>query len=132
MRYGSSEAYELESLDYELQTWQAPLSPIEGGRMDAHARREVSPALVRAIRYVAALAIVLFMAGGLSVALTSGTVALLQSNAATSSEIKEITAQNGDLRIERSLLTRGDRITLIAEQKLGMVYASNARVIDLD
>lgn len=132
MRYGGSEAYELNSNVPERVQGRAPLRTIDGGRLDARARQEVSPSLVRVVSLLAALAIVLFVAGGISVALTSGTVALLQANSTTSSSIKEIEAQNGDLRIERSLLTRADRITRIAEQNLGMVYASDAHVIELD
>lgn len=131
MRYGGSEAYELNEFGLEQQAWQVPLYPLEGGQLDARARREVSPALVRIVSYVAALAVALFLAGGISVALTSSTVALLQSNASVSSQIKELDAQNGDLRIERSLLTQGDRITRIATQNLGMVYANDAQVLEL-
>ncbi len=132
MRYSGSEAYELNSNAPERAQGRVSLRAIDGGRLDARARREVSPSLVRVVSFLAALAIVLFVAGGISVALTSGTVALLQANSTTSSSIKEIEAQNGDLRIERSLLTRADRITRIAEQNLGMVYASDAHVIELD
>lgn len=132
MRKYGSEAIDFEQVAYEQQVYGMPLRPVEGGHLDSRARREVSPALVRVLSYLAALAIVLFVAGSVSVALTSGTVALLQSNASTSSQIKDMRAQNDDLRIERSLLTRGDRITRIATQNLNMVYASDAQVLNLD
>lgn len=132
MRYQTSEAFQLDELAYDRRARGASLTPVEGGRLDARARREVSPALMRMVGYLVALAIALFVAGGISVALTSGTVAILQTNASTTSQIKQTRAQNGDLRIERSLLTRGDRISKIATQNLGMVYASDARSIELD
>ena len=131
MRYAGSEAYQLDGAARAPQALPRTLRSVEGGRLDARARREVSPALVRIVGILATLAIVLFVAGGVSVALTSGTVALLQSNAAVGSQIKDVSAQNGDLRIERSLLTRADRITRIATQNLGMVYASDAHTIEL-
>lgn len=137
MRYVGSQAYDLNAAAYDAAAYeqplqQSPLTALEGGNLDARARSEVSPFLVRAVGYLVTLAIMLFVAGGISVALTSGTVALLQTNSATSSSIKEINAQNGDLRIERSLLTRADRITRIATQNLGMVYASEATSLDLE
>lgn len=131
MKYWGSEAYELEEYAYPQPQRVPAFSPVEGGNLDAQARKEVSPWMVRMVSYVAMLAITLFVAGGISVALTSGTVSLLQSNNAVSSMIKEVDAQNGDLRIERSLLVRADRITRIAEQNLGMVYASDAQALEL-
>lgn len=126
------EAYVLGQVAYERRARGADLTSVEGGRLDARARREASPAFLLVVRYVVVLAVVLFLAGGISVTLTSGTVALLQTNATTSSQIKEARALNDDLRIERSLLTRGDRISRIATQNLGMVYASDAEVLRLD
>ncbi len=132
MRYQTAEAYSYDGLAYERELTPDVLTPLEGGRLDARARRGVSPALVRVIGYVVAVAIALFVAGGVSVALTSGTVALLQTNAATTSQIKQTRAQNGDLRIERSLLTSSDRISKIATQNYGMVYANDAQMIAID
>ncbi len=126
------EEYILGQVAYDRRARGADLTPVEGGRLDARARREASPAFLQAVRYVVAFAVVLLLAGGISVTLTSNTVALLQTNAMTSSQIKEARTQNDDLRIERSLLTQGDRISRIATQNLGMVYASDAEVLRLD
>jgi cell division protein FtsL len=82
--------------------------------------------------FLMAVVLALFAAGGMSVALTSGTVGLLRENAKTASHIKELRTQNDDLRIERSQLVGNERISRIATQNLGMVYASDAMIIDVE
>lgn len=131
MRYAGSEAYQLDEARYHAYE-QTALTPIEGGRLDARARQAAAPSTMRLAAYAIFLAIVLFVAGSVRIALTSATVSLLQSNMTVSAGIKETTALNDDLRITRSLLTQGDRITRIATQNLDMVYASDARTIELD
>jgi cell division protein FtsL len=132
MQYGGTEAFRLGN-EVSGRTWQdTPLVPLEGGRLDAVARSGVSAGLQSIVACVVALAISLFVVGGISVALTSGTVAMLRDNAAISSEIKAVRTTNDDLRIECSLLSRADRISRIATQNLGMVYASEAEVLDLE
>jgi cell division protein FtsL len=75
---------------------------------------------------------VLFVAiGSASVALTSNAVAILQCNNTLESYNTTLTAANDDLRIERSLLTRADRVSRIATQNLHMVYAQDAQHFEL-
>lgn len=131
MNFQTTEAFDLYANNSAYRQDAASLTSVEGGKLDAHARREVSPLFVRVVTCVSVLAIVLFMAGGLGVALTSGTVALLQTNSSTVSNIKDIKSQNDSLRMERSRLTQSERISRIATQNLGMVYASDARVIEV-
>lgn len=132
MRQRGSEAYLLEALPREVSRDAAPeFVAIEGGRLDQEARRGVSAPVVHAVGAIVACALTLLLAGGLSVALTSGTVELLQSNAAVSAQIKETQVVNDDLRIECSLLSRAERITRIATQNLGMVYANDATRLSL-
>lgn len=131
MRYGGSEAYAFESVAVQQEWRESPLVPVEGGRLDAKARSGISADVVRAITRIAMLAISLFVAGSMSIALTSGTVGMLQTNANLSSQIKETRIANDDLRIECSLLSSAERISRIATQNLGMVYASKVEVIEL-
>ncbi len=127
-----AEALELDGLEQEYERRKVTLTPVEGGRLDARARREAPPLLSRVVVFLAVAALVIFAAGGLSVALTSGTVGLLRESAQTAANIKELHAENDDLRIERSLLTGSERISRIATQNLGMVYASDANTIELE
>ncbi len=131
MRQMGSAAYRIQA-PYVEESFEADrFVAIEGGRLDSEARGGVRPAFSRVIACVVAVALASFALGGVAVALTSGTVAMLQDNNAVSSQIKEERALNGDLRIECSLLSRSERITQIATQNLGMVYASTADSIDL-
>ena len=133
MRQRGSEAYALDGQTVAREQAAAPrLVALEGGRLDANARRGVSAPAVRLVSCLVALAITVFLAGTLSVALTSGTVSLLQSNSDISSQIKETTAVNDDLRIECSIMSRAERISRIATQNLGMVYANDATRLSLD
>lgn len=138
MRYYGSEAYDLDAqeMPWPSAPWPSAdgrsLTMMDGGSLDARARQGVSPAF--SSRVVLALAaLVLFVAlGSVRVALTTGTVSLLQANEAVSSQIKEYRLANDDLRIECSLLCRSERIGRIATQNLGMVHASEAERLVLD
>lgn len=125
-------ALQLNGLEQEYERPEVTLTPVEGGRLDARARREASPLLSRVVKFLAAVALVLFVAGGISIAVTSGTVGFLQESAQTASNIKELRATNDNLRIERSRLKGSERISRIATQNLGMVYASDADTIEVE
>jgi cell division protein FtsL len=127
-----AEALDLGALEQETGREKTTFTPWEGGSLDARARREASPLLRRVAIFLTAVVLALFAAGGMSVALTSGTVGLLRENAKTASHIKELRTQNDDLRIERSQLVGNERISRIATQNLGMVYASDAMIIDVE
>lgn len=120
---------------YEYQVEQTPsreFVAVEGGRLDAKARMGVRPLFAKLVMSAVLVGVLSFGLGGLAVFLTSGTVSLLQQNNALSSQIKDERALNGEMRIERSLLTRSERITQIATQNLGMVYANTADRLDLN
>ena len=91
----------------------------------------MSSTLTRAVTLVIAAVVSLFVLGSVSVALTSNTVALLQENNDVKGEIDAYKATNDDLRIECSLLSRADRVSRIATQNLGMVYAQDAHHFQL-
>lgn len=108
-----------------------PFVAVEGGGLDARVREGVSPALTRAVSLAVVVVLSLFALGSISVAFTSGAVAILRDNATVTSQIKEVRAANDDLRIECSLLSRADRVSRIATQNLGMVYAADAGQLNL-
>ena len=99
---------------------------VEGGGLDARVREGVSATLTRTVGVVIAAALTLFTVGTLSVATTSATVAMLEGNSKTSSDIKALEMENDDLRIACSILSSSDRVHRIATQNLGMTYAADA------
>ena len=99
---------------------------VEGGGLDARVREGVSATLTRTVGVVIAAALTLFTVGTLSVATTSATVAVLEGNSKTSSDIKALEMENDDLRIACSILSSSDRVHRIATQNLGMTYAADA------
>lgn len=106
------------------------LNVLEGGGLDQMARRSASPTFLKAAVCAVALMITLFIVGSVSIALTSGSVSILQSNETLSSQISQAEDANADLRIACSLLSSSDRIGRIATQNLHMVYANE--VVHLD
>lgn len=129
--YNTSTARRIDAATFE----QAPsplFTPVEGGKYDRDLRRSAQPSMFGVLAYVAAIVLVLFIAGGITVAVTSGTVGRLASNKSTQAQIEEMSEYNSELRIERSMLKGADRISTIAEQNLGMVYASDARTLELE
>ena len=106
------------------------LNVLEGGGLDQMARRSASPTFLKAAVCAVALMITLFIVGSVSIALTSGSVSILQSNETISAQISQAEDANADLRIACSLLSSSDRIGRIATQNLHMVYANE--VVHLD
>lgn len=106
------------------------LNVLEGGGLDQMARRSASPTFLKAAICTVALMVTLFIVGSLSIALTSGSVSILQSNETISAQISQAEDANADLRIACSLLSSSDRIGRIATQNLHMVYANE--VVHLD
>ena len=133
MRRGGSQAYRLDAYEYQAEAPRGrEFVAVEGGRLDARARMGVRPLFAKLVASVALVGVLFIALGGVAVSLTSGTVSMLQENNAISSQIKDERALNGEMRIERSLLTRSERITQIATQNLGMVYANSADRINLN
>ena len=128
MIYQSSEARRIDVPTFADATER--LNVLEGGGLDQMARRSASPAFLKAAICAVALMITLFVVGSVSVALTSGSVAILQSNETMSAQISQAEDANADLRIACSLLSSSDRIGRIATQNLNMVYANE--VVHLD
>lgn len=127
MSYRGTEA---RRLDYVERQWgyevaeRPAFDVVEGGGIDAHVRRGVTPDFIVYVRLamVAIAAFVILGAG--RVALTTATVTCLQSNLEMQANIEAAEAANSSLRIERSVLSNTTRITRIATQNYGMVYAT--------
>lgn len=128
MVYQSSEARVLDEPSYGYAP--SRLNVLEGGGLDQMARRAASPVFLKAAICAVVLTVTLFVVGSLSIALTSGSVSILQSNASLSSKIDQTEEANADLRVACSLLSSYDRIGRIATQNLDMVYANE--VVHLD
>ncbi len=122
MIYQSSEARRIDVPEFVDAADR--LNVLEGGGLDQMARRSASPAFLKAAICAVALMITLFVAGSASIALTSGSVSMLQSNETVSAQISQAEDANADLRIACSLLSSSDRIGRIATQNLHMVYAN--------
>ena len=110
----------------------SPFVVHEGGHLDADARKGVSPEFMRRVGIVVIAILVVFAVGCVRVALTVGTINLMQSNSALEESVSEAQATNTELRIERSLLSSKDRIARIATQNLGMVYSKDSETITVD
>jgi len=104
---------------------------VDGGGLDARVREGVSSTLTRTVSVILAVAVALFLVGSLSVATTSATVAILGASSDVASEIELLKSENEDLRIAVSMLSSSDRVTRIATQNLGMVYAQDAHHFEL-
>jgi len=127
MSYRGTEAPRLDFVerqwDYEVAE-RPSFDIVEGGGADARVRRGVTSDFLVQVRLVV-LAIAAFVALGAGrVALTTATVTCLQSNLQMQASIEEAEAANSSLRIERSVLSNTSRITRIATQNYGMVYAT--------
>lgn len=140
MAYLGSEAYRLEQ-------WEQPehldeqnararsarrFRPIEGGGLDAEARKGVTPQfwlVVKTALVVLAAALALASA---HVAVRAATVSLMAQNNTLSSEISEVEEENRDLQVTRSVLSSKERIARIATQNYGMVLTTPSATIYLD
>ena len=134
MRYQGSEAYWMETAEprRELapEPGRASLEVVEGGGLDARVRRGVSARFLARFRVALLAVAVLFVLGAARVALTSGTVRLLQENSSLKTQISEVEASSSDLKIARSVLSSNSRIARIATQNLGMVLATGHDTVD--
>ncbi len=126
-RYYGSTAYAYDALPQEgvPERQAVRLEVIEGGGLDAQARRAVSPGFVRIVRRAMLAFALIAVLGAVRVAMTTQTVVLLNNNLALRSDIAAAEQVNSDLKIERSVLSSSTRITRIATQNYGMVYAQN-------
>ena len=128
MSYQGSEAPRYDYLERARQYEVAPrpsFDVVDGGGADARVRRGVTADFLVRVRLIALAIAVFVVLGSVRVVLTVNTVNLLQSNLQVQDQIEEAEDLNSALRIERSVLTNTVRITRIATQNYGMVYAES-------
>ncbi|WP_072499693.1 FtsB/FtsL family cell division protein [Olsenella phocaeensis] len=135
MRYAGSEAYSLDANEGRRrldERGHAPFEVVEGGGLDARARRGVSSQFVAAFRVTLCLIAAVFVLGGSRVLISTATVRVLEANSGISQSIEEAKVANENLQIVRSSLCRSSRIDRIATQNYGMVFATSTDTIQVD
>lgn len=133
MRTRGSEAPRLEEFErgYAYEASRPTFDVVEGGGLDAQVRRGVTSDFVVRLRLIAFAVATILLLGAIRVALTTATVTHLQANLQTKAGIERAIEVNAALRIERSVLSNTTRITRIATQNYGMVYAVSHDYLDV-
>ena len=135
MGYWGSEAFDLDVVEGRhprQDRGRAPFEVVEGGGLDARARRGVSSQFVAAFRVTLCLIAAVFVLGGSRVLISTATVRVLEANLGISQSIEETKVANENLQIVRSSLCRSSRIDRIATQNYGMVFATSTDTIQVD
>lgn len=132
----TSEAIDITSVEKDYERQQTVASPsfevVPGGGLDAHARRGVSTQFVSAVMTVVLAFALIFTIGVGRVVLSTMTVSKLQANNETRTALRQMTAENDNLRISRSLLSSNTRIEKIATQRYGMKLSENRAVLNVN
>lgn len=118
-----SEAVRLDTRRNAVAERRPSFDVVEGKGLDAQARRGIAPERLAAFR-MALVAVAVFLVLGIArVGLVAATVGTLQANVDLRSEVSQAEDAGKDLRIEAAVLSNGSRISSIATEQLGMVYA---------
>lgn len=134
MRYAGSEAVSLDANEGRRRLEErrhAPFEVVEGGGLDARARRGVSSQFVIGFRAALCLIAAIFVLGGSRVLISTATVRVLEANSGITQGIREARVTNENLQVERSTLCRSSRIDRIATQNYGMVFATSTDTIQV-
>ncbi len=131
MMIDGSSARQWRNDDLDFRHDDTSFVAYEGGGLDRAARAGVGQDFIRRVVLIGILVVSLCLIGAARVALTAGTVSILQGNEEVSAQIKQVRTINSDLQIERSLFSGSDRIGRIATQNLGMVHASEVERLEL-
>lgn len=103
----------------------------EGDALDARERSGVDGAFVRRVRYCLLALGILLVLGVARVAICCNTVAALSANQSLRAEVTQAQDEAGELRIENSVLSNTTRVTRIATENYGMVYAGAGETLDV-
>lgn len=132
----TSEAIDITSVERDYERQQTVACPsfevVPGGGLDAHARRGVSTQFISAVMTVVLAFALIFTIGVGRVVLSTMTVSKLQANNETRTALRQMTAENDNLRISRSLLSSNTRIEKIATQRYGMKLSENRAVLNVN
>ncbi len=119
MSYRGSEAERLDSREFAQQGARRSFDVVEGAGLDSAVRRGVAPERLAAFRLALACVAVFLVLGVARVAVTAATVQTLEANSGLAGQVSAAK----ELRIEAAVLSNNSRITTIATENLGMVYA---------
>lgn len=138
MYYQGSEAVDLyagagreRSAERSAQP-QRRFEVVEGNGLDARAREGVTPRFLQAFKAVIAVVAFVFVLAVVRVAITVGTVSTLQDNVALRTQVSQAEDTGKQLRMEASVLSNSSRITTIATQNYGMVYAGAGETLTVN
>ncbi|WP_251158187.1 cell division protein FtsL [Caniella muris] len=123
MSYRGSEAERLDSREFAQQGARRSFDVVEGAGLDSAARRGVAPERLAAFRLALACVAVFLVLGVARVAVTAATVQTLEANSGLTGQVSAAEDTAKELRIEAAVLSNNSRITTIATENLGMVYA---------
>lgn len=130
MRYQGSEAFDMDyalAPEVERESRQAAsLEVLNGGGLDARARRGVSREFVAQLRNILIIAAALIAIGLVRVYVSAATVTTLSANTSLRSAVTDAKNLNNDLKIERAVLASNSRIARIATQNYGMTLSTDA------
>lgn len=140
MAYMGSEAYHLDQWEEPARSEGASAQPaprrrfrtIEGGGLDAEARRGVSPRFWSVVKTTLAVVAAVLIVWGVNVAVRAGTVTLKAENNTLTTQVATLQDENRDLQVTRSLLSSEERIARIATQNYGMVRVTPSATITVD
>ena len=123
MSYRGSEAERLDSREFAQQGARRSFDVVEGAGLDSAVRRGVAPERLAAFRLALACVAVFLVLGVARVAVTAATVQTLEANSGLAGQVSAAEDTAKELRIEAAVLSNNSRITTIATENLGMVYA---------
>ena len=123
MSYRGSEAERLDSREFAQQGARRSFDVVEGAGLDSAVRRGVAPERLAAFRLALACVAVFLVLGVARVAVTAATVQILEANSGLAGQVSAAEDTAKELRIEAAVLSNNSRITTIATENLGMVYA---------
>ncbi len=123
MSYRGSEAERLDSREFAQQGARRSFDVVEGAGLDSAARRGVAPGRLAAFKLALACVAVFLVLGVARVAVTAATVQTLEANSGLTGQVSAAEDTAKELRIEAAVLSNNSRITTIATENLGMVYA---------
>ncbi|MEY8436757.1 cell division protein FtsL [Atopobiaceae bacterium 24-176] len=123
MGYRGSEALRLDNRDHAQAGARRSFDVVEGAGLDSAVRRGIAPERLAAFKIALACVAVFLVLGVARVALTAATVQTLEANSELSSQVSTAEDTAKELRIEAAVLSNSSRISTIATENLGMVYA---------
>lgn len=129
--YQSSVAYDLSQNLQPQQEARPSFEVVDGGGLDAEARRGVSVTFVARFAAVMAAAALFIATGAVRVWLCAETVQELSQVNMAKAAVDEVKSLNADLKMERSTLSNPSRIERIASQNYGMVRATSSEALTL-